>query len=166
MSVARLTLGALLAACCALPVAAQDGGAQDGAGDAPTEALKAPAAEDDAPPSLLDQTKPMSDCLPAAIHDSFPHGLSEAPNCLYDPPHGCDQEFDVGVWQANGALGQLIIGHPGLDMLVVTRDLTLYGAEGFFTFGLAFALLLGECRLIDAVRERILQKKRSESVPE
>ena len=42
----------------------------------------------------------------------------------------------------------------------------IHQTEGFFTFGLAFALLLGECRLIDAARERILQKKRSENVPQ
>ena len=32
----------------------------------------------------------------------------------------------------------------------------IHQTEGFFTFGLAFALLLGECRLIDALRHRAL----------
>jgi hypothetical protein len=58
-------------------------------------------------------------CTPRAIHRSYPHGLSEATNCA---DGNCDQEFDVGVWYAYGADGQYILGHRGLDMVVVGKD--------------------------------------------
>jgi hypothetical protein len=32
--------------------------------------------------------------------------------------------FDVGVWNAVGMGGQVIQGHPGLDMVIVGRDVT------------------------------------------
>lgn len=63
-------------------------------------------------------------CAPVAIYKQHPHGLSEATSCLYDFPYGCTQSYDVGVWQAVGLLGQVIQGHPGLDMVVVGMDLT------------------------------------------
>ena len=36
----------------------------------------------------------------------------------------------------------------------------IHQTEGLFTFGLALALLLGECRLIDALRARILTRRK------
>ncbi len=65
---------------------------------------------------------PLDTCSPPAIHPSFPHGLSEAVDCYYEPPYTCDQQFDVGVWGALGALGQLIVGHKGLDLVMVGQD--------------------------------------------
>ncbi|HUF77258.1 MAG TPA: hypothetical protein VMM35_13320 [Longimicrobiales bacterium] len=58
-------------------------------------------------------------CSPRAIHASYPHGLSEATDCA---DGDCDQEYDVGVWYAYGANGQYIIGHRGLDMVVVGKN--------------------------------------------
>jgi hypothetical protein len=58
-------------------------------------------------------------CAPRAIHRSYPHGLSEATDCA---DGNCDQEYDVGVWYAYGADGQYILGHRGLDMVVVGKD--------------------------------------------
>ncbi len=66
---------------------------------------------------------PLDTCAPAAINASFPHGISRATDCNYEAPWTCDQEFDVGVWSANGAGGQLIVGHPGLDMVLIVKDL-------------------------------------------
>lgn len=58
-------------------------------------------------------------CAPRAIHASYPHGLSEATDCA---DGNCDQEFDVGMWYAYGAGGQYILGHRGLDMVVVGKN--------------------------------------------
>jgi len=58
-------------------------------------------------------------CTPRAIHASYPHGLSEATDCA---DGNCDQEHDVGVWYAYGAGGQYILGHRGLDMVVVGKN--------------------------------------------
>ena len=58
-------------------------------------------------------------CTPRAIHASYPHGLSEATDCA---DGDCDQEYDVGVWYAYGANGQYILGHRGLDMVVVGKN--------------------------------------------
>ena len=60
---------------------------------------------------------PSAECLPRAIHRSYPHGVSEAPSCMLDG--GCDQQFDVGVWLAFGARGQYVIGHRGLNLLII-----------------------------------------------
>lgn len=64
-------------------------------------------------------------CAPVAIYDHYKHGLSDAESCLYAPYRSCEQDFDVGVWQAIGLLGQVIQGHRGLDMVVVGMDLTV-----------------------------------------
>lgn len=64
---------------------------------------------------------PQEPCSPAAIWPEYPHGLSEATDCGYDPPYSCDQEYDVGVWAAAGAAGQHIVGHPGLDMVLLAK---------------------------------------------
>ncbi|MDH4282771.1 MAG: serine hydrolase [Myxococcales bacterium] len=64
---------------------------------------------------------PEAPCTPAAIWPAYPHGLSDALDCGYDAPWTCAQDYDVGVWSANGAGGQLIVGHPGLDMVLVAK---------------------------------------------
>ncbi len=58
-------------------------------------------------------------CMPRAIHASYPHGISESSDCA---DGNCDQENDVGVWTALGAGGQFIVGHRGLDMVVVGKN--------------------------------------------
>jgi hypothetical protein len=64
-------------------------------------------------------------CAPVAVYKQHPHGLSEAPSCLYSAPWSCEQTYDVGVWQAIGLAGQVIQGHRGLDLVVVGKDLTV-----------------------------------------
>ncbi len=66
---------------------------------------------------------PLDSCTPPAINASFPHGISKATDCNYEAPWSCDQELDVGVWLANGAGGHLIMGHPGLDMVLIGKNL-------------------------------------------
>jgi CubicO group peptidase (beta-lactamase class C family) len=61
-------------------------------------------------------------CATVCIHKSYPHGLSEAKDCNYTAPYTCDQQYDVGVWQAEGLMGQLIQGHRGLDIVIVARN--------------------------------------------
>ncbi len=58
-------------------------------------------------------------CSPDAIHDSYPHGISESSDCA---DGNCDQENDVGVWNAAGAGGQYIVGHRGLDMVLIGKN--------------------------------------------
>lgn len=65
---------------------------------------------------------PLGNCEPPAIWQEFPHSPSESLECNYDGAYSCLQTFDVGVFAANGAGGQMIIGHRGLDLVVVTRD--------------------------------------------
>jgi hypothetical protein len=64
---------------------------------------------------------PPEPCSPAAIWTEYPHGLSEADDCGYEAPWICAQEHDVGVWAVAGAGGQHIVGHPGLDMVLVSK---------------------------------------------
>ena len=59
------------------------------------------------------------ECSPRAVHASYPHGLSEATDCV---DGNCEQDYDVGVWNAIGAGGQFIQGHRGLDMVIVGKD--------------------------------------------
>ncbi|MEO2169613.1 MAG: hypothetical protein ABGY42_16140 [bacterium] len=68
---------------------------------------------------------PMDPCSPAAIWPThgYPHGISEAADCTYTGPWSCEQEYDVGVWSALGAQGQLIVGHPALDLVILVKDL-------------------------------------------
>jgi hypothetical protein len=61
-------------------------------------------------------------CSPAAIWNDYPHGLSEAPDCLYTAPATCEQEHDIGVWFAAGLGGQFIVGHAGLDLVLVVKN--------------------------------------------
>ena len=58
-------------------------------------------------------------CSPRAIHASYPHGISESSDCA---DGNCDQEHDVGVWNAAGAGGQYIVGHRGLDMVLIGKN--------------------------------------------
>ena len=58
-------------------------------------------------------------CTPNAIHASYPHGISESSDCADGE---CEQEHDVGVWSAIGARGQYIVGHRGLDLLVIGKN--------------------------------------------
>ncbi len=68
-------------------------------------------------------------CQPRAIHASYPHGISEASDCA---DGNCDQDNDVGVWSAIGAGGQFIVGHRGLDMVVVGKNWGSGGGEALF----------------------------------
>jgi hypothetical protein len=63
-------------------------------------------------------------CAPVSIYKQHPHGLSESPDCNYGPLYSCSQTYDVGVWQAIGLAGQVIQGHPALDLILVGMDLT------------------------------------------
>jgi hypothetical protein len=76
---------------------------------------------------------PLDSCSPVAVHREHPHGLSDSPDCNYDEPYSCEQEFDVGVWFASGFGGQVIIGHRGLDMVLVAKSLgTLAGSAALW----------------------------------
>lgn len=73
------------------------------------------------PGSKLQQ--PIDACAPVALYPRYPHGdLSESPDCNYEPPYTCTQTFDVGVWYAAGLGGQYIVGHRGLDLLLVIKN--------------------------------------------
>ena len=67
-------------------------------------------------------TEPNAACTPSSIWNEFPHGLSLSPDCNYTPPWDCNQELDVGVWYAAGLMGNYIIGHPGLDMVLAVKN--------------------------------------------
>ena len=60
-------------------------------------------------------------CSPSAVWQKYPHGLSEAPDCTYKNSP-CAQKFDVGSWSAQGLGGQFIVGHPGLDLVLVAKN--------------------------------------------
>jgi hypothetical protein len=66
---------------------------------------------------------PLDPCAPVALWPRYPRGLSEAPDCNYEAPYSCEQTFDVGVWYAAGLGGQYIVGHRGLDLLLVVKNL-------------------------------------------
>lgn len=68
-------------------------------------------------------TEPNAPCTPSAIWNEFPHGLSLASDCNYLAPFDCTQTFDVGVWYAAGLQGNYISGHPGLDMVLVVKNI-------------------------------------------
>jgi hypothetical protein len=61
------------------------------------------------------------DCGPAPVHRSYPHGISQAPDCGRRG-RGCEQTQDVGVFFAAGLGGQYIIQHRGLDMVIVVKE--------------------------------------------
>jgi len=62
-------------------------------------------------------------CAPAALWPKYPHPVSQAPDCNYGAM-SCEQQHDVGVWSAQGAGGQFIVGHPALDLVIVAKDYT------------------------------------------
>ena len=68
---------------------------------------------------------PLDACSPAAIWpaEKYPHGISESTDCGYTSEWSCEQEYDVGSWSALGYGGQLIVGQPGLDLVLVVKDL-------------------------------------------
>jgi len=68
-------------------------------------------------------------CTPQAIHRSYPHGLSEATDC---ETGDCEQEYDVGAWSAMGAQGQYILGHRGLDLVIVGQNWGSSGGGGLW----------------------------------
>lgn len=71
-------------------------------------------------------------CAPPALWPRYPHPISEAPDCNYGGMD-CSQEHDVGVWSAQGAGGQFIVGHPGLDLVIVAKDFSSGGGpEGMW----------------------------------
>jgi hypothetical protein len=65
---------------------------------------------------------PIDDCAPLAAWPAHPHGLSEAPDCNYEPPYACPQGLDIGMWFAAGLGGQFIVGHRGLDLVLVVKN--------------------------------------------
>jgi len=81
-----------------------------------------------APVGLQQQPQSPGPCAPVSVYPTHPHGLSDSPDCHYDAPYSCAIQRDVGVWQAVGLGGQVIQGHPGLDLVVVGRDLTPLGS--------------------------------------
>jgi hypothetical protein len=77
---------------------------------------------------------PLDACAPVSVYREHPHGLSDSPDCNYDPPYSCEQEYDDGVWFASGAGGQVIVGHRGLDMVLVAKELGgLSGSTAIWT---------------------------------
>ncbi|MEY4579437.1 MAG: hypothetical protein RL701_4140 [Pseudomonadota bacterium] len=68
------------------------------------------------------------DCSPSALWQKYPHGdLSEAPDCTYKMSP-CTQKYDVGSWSAQGLGGQFVVGHPGLDLVIVAKNYS--GGDG------------------------------------
>lgn len=61
-------------------------------------------------------------CAPVPLWNSYPHYPSTSPDCNADPGYNCRQTYDVGAWAALGTGGQFIIGHPGLDLLIVAKN--------------------------------------------
>jgi len=68
-------------------------------------------------------------CAPAVLWSEYPHPVSNAPDCNYGQ-ESCEQEFDVGPWSAQGAGGQFIVGHPGLDLVIVAKNFASMGGPG------------------------------------
>lgn len=60
-------------------------------------------------------------CSPAALWQRYPHGLSTFKDCTYKNS-SCKQQFDIGSWSAQGLGGQFIVGHPGLDLVIVAKN--------------------------------------------
>jgi hypothetical protein len=60
-------------------------------------------------------------CSPAALWQRYPHGLSTYKDCTYKM-NSCKQKYDVGSWSAQGLNGQFIVGHPGLDLVIVAKN--------------------------------------------
>jgi hypothetical protein len=80
-------------------------------------------------------------CAPPAIHASYPHGLSESPDCHFGPTRSCAQRYDVGVWYALGLGGQIIMGQRGLDLVLVAKNLGDASGVGILWDGVRPALV-------------------------
>jgi hypothetical protein len=63
----------------------------------------------------------IDECAPAAFWPSYPHVGSEAPDCGARDGN-CEQQFDVGVFSAQGLGGQFIVVHPGLDLVITAHN--------------------------------------------
>lgn len=67
-------------------------------------------------------------CAPAAVWQNYPHPPSEAPDCMATAgPEACEQMHDTGVFSAQGLGGQFIVGHRGLDLVMVAQN---FSGEG------------------------------------
>lgn len=75
-------------------------------------------------------TFPLGNCRPPAVWSEYPHPPSESPDCGYGGIYPCEQTYDVGVFGAVGLGGQVIVGHVGLDLVVVAKDA---GATAFIS---------------------------------
>jgi hypothetical protein len=53
----------------------------------------------------------------------------ERPICGDEAPYSRAQGADAGVWFADGALGQFIVGDPALDLLLVVKNYGNAAAE-------------------------------------
>lgn len=60
-------------------------------------------------------------CSPAALWQRYPHGLSTFKDCTYKNS-SCKQKYDVGSFSAQGLGGQFVVGHPGLDLVIVAKN--------------------------------------------
>jgi len=67
-------------------------------------------------------------CAPGAIWQSYPHAPSEATDCMAIDGQSCEQMHDTGVFSAQGLGGQFIVGHRGLDLVMVAQNFS--GAGG------------------------------------
>lgn len=70
-------------------------------------------------------------CAPPAVWQRYPHGNSGAQNCTYKNT-SCNQKNDVGVFSAQGLGGQFIVGHPGLDLVIVAKNFNNNGPTGLW----------------------------------
>jgi hypothetical protein len=62
-------------------------------------------------------------CAPAAVWQSYPHPPSEATDCMATAgAAACEQMHDTGVFSAQGLGGQFIVGHRGLDLVMVAQN--------------------------------------------
>jgi hypothetical protein len=66
-------------------------------------------------------------CAPAAVWQRYPHPPSEATDCRPRAGLSCDQMYDTGVFSAQGLNGQFIVGHRGLDLVMVAQN---FSGEG------------------------------------
>jgi hypothetical protein len=80
------------------------------------------------------------DCSPSAVWQRFPHGLSEAPDCTYKNSP-CAQKYDVGSWSAQGLGGQFVVGHPGLDLVIVAKNYSGGGGPAGLFKGIRAAVI-------------------------
>jgi hypothetical protein len=70
-------------------------------------------------------------CAPSTLWQTYPHGLSTYKDCTYKTA-SCKQKYDVGSWSAQGLGGQFIVGHPGLDLVIVAKNYSGDGPAGMW----------------------------------